>query len=131
MHVIICNKLLCSTKYIRWVLIRQISYPFLYFIFTHFKGPPPSIADFLSEYTGTIVSSDQIRVIHIIGEGMLPIVYFTLSSLKSTLWGKKGEFGVVYKAHLLQLNTRAEPQLVAVKTLKGAVIEVVVLPSSQ
>ncbi|KAL5475131.1 hypothetical protein EMCRGX_G027190 [Ephydatia muelleri] len=62
------------------------------------RGPPPSIADFLSEYTGTIVSSDQIRVIHTIGEG---------------------EFGVVYRAHLLQLNTRAEPQLVAVKTLKG------------
>ena len=62
---------------------------------------------------------------------MLPIAYFTLPSLKSTLWGEKGEFGVVYKAHLLQLNTRAEPQLVAVKTLKGAVIEVVVLPSSQ
>ena len=62
---------------------------------------------------------------------MLPIAYFTLPSLKSTHWGKKGEFGVVYKALLLQLNTRAEPQLVAVKTLKGAVIEVVVLPSSQ
>ncbi|KAL5475057.1 hypothetical protein EMCRGX_G027105 [Ephydatia muelleri] len=62
------------------------------------RGPPPSIADFLSEYTGTIVSSDQIRVIHTIGEG---------------------EFGVVYRAHLLQLNTRAEPRLVAVKTLKG------------
>eukprot|EP00731_Ephydatia_muelleri_P021568 Em0014g159a len=62
------------------------------------RGPPPSIADFLSEYTGTIISSDQIRVLNTIGEG---------------------EFGVVYKAHLLQLNTRAEPQLVAVKTLKG------------
>eukprot|EP00731_Ephydatia_muelleri_P021558 Em0014g149a len=58
----------------------------------------PSYSRFLSEYTGTIVSSDQIRVMHTIGEG---------------------EFGVVYKAHLLQLNTRAEPQLVAVKTLKG------------
>ena len=32
-----------------------------------------------------------------------------------------GEFGVVYRAHLLQVNTLAEPQLVAVKTLKGEV----------
>ena len=62
---------------------------------------------------------------------MLPIAYFTLPSLKSTLLVKKGEFGVVYRAHQMQLNTRVEPQLVAVRTLKGAIIEVVVLPSSQ
>ena len=55
------------------------------------------MTDFLRHYRGTIIPSDQIRVLNAIGNG---------------------EFGVVYKAYLLN-DKIDEHQVVALKTLKG------------
>ena len=71
---------------------------------------------------GLLVPSNQIRILNseAIGQGTVKIVHvYEVITHGNALYNYTGEFGVVYKAHLIKWYGHGMPQTVAVKTLRG------------
>ena len=59
----------------------------------------------------------QIRLLDVVGQGYGTIILF--GPAHESVYCRSGEFGVVYKSHLLQVRDGDDITIVAVKTLKG------------
>lgn len=79
--------------------------------------------DVISQYKGTIIPDVQIQIRNTVGEGNPSETSTTYFVYPWPSLPCKGEFGVVYRAHLLRKGTMIATQVVAVKTLKGEVFK--------
>ena len=85
-------------------------------------SPPINVApEILSLVSNVLILKWQVRLLDTLGQGNYNILMCIFIIVMVIGFAFIGEFGVVYKAHLLQSKNGNDYTIVAVKTLKGII----------
>lgn len=66
-----------------------------------------------------IIPSSNIKLLETVGQGIINVMYVVHYKKITLLLYLSGEFGIVYKGHIIKILGQIVTDIVAVKTLKG------------